>query len=115
MAGSRPRPPHFRCVGNQCVELPGLDGTTKPECEKICGQVDVFGGQGVDLGDAAVPEAVVANEGGALVGEGDAMDSASASSVDNNEDRPMPHRGDCDSFCHRSSRTPRRCPRRVKP
>lgn len=32
-----PTRPHFRCVANKCVEIPGLDGTSKPDCEKICG------------------------------------------------------------------------------
>ena len=32
-----PTPRHFRCIANKCVEIPGLDGTTKPDCEKICG------------------------------------------------------------------------------
>lgn len=42
-----PTPPHFRCIANKCVEIPGLDGTTKPDCEKICG-ADTGGLEDID-------------------------------------------------------------------
>lgn len=33
--------PHFRCVKDQCVEIPGMSGTTKDACGEICGRDDV--------------------------------------------------------------------------
>lgn len=38
-ASCGPEPlPHFRCVKDQCVELPGMSGTTKDACDEICGR-----------------------------------------------------------------------------